>query len=392
MDAEIGEPAEATEPAGPAEATEPAGPAEATEPAGPTEPSAPAEAGSAAPKLMILGRRRSVTATAVWFTLGAGIAYLLFRALEKLTTVLIILALSLLIALTLDPLVNVMRRGNIPRWAAAVIAWLVAVAIMIAPMVLAVDAATSQLPTLIKSVPKLITEAEAHLGSLGTRLKSYTSGSTAGSSITPDKALTYILHGGQVVLDAFADVAIVGVLSLWLLIALPRLREMFYGLVPQSRRPAVEAVTEDVLRQVSRFMLANVLTSVLAGVATWAWAWAWGIPYAILLGSLVAVLDLIPTVGSTVGGIVVSLIALTVGLPTAIATAIFYTGFRLLEDYVIQPRAMRYSVELPGVITVPAVLVGGAVLGIPGALFAVPVALVIRALIRDVALPALERR
>ena len=130
----------------------------------------------------------------------------------------------------------------------------------------------------------------------------------------------------------------------------------------------------------------------LAGVATWAWALAWGIPYSVLLGSLVAVLDLVPTVGSTIGGIVVSLIALTVGLPTAIATAIFYTAFRLLEDYVIQPRAMKYSVELPGVITVPAVLIGGAVLGIPGALFAVPVALIVRALIRDVALPASSDR
>ena len=74
----------------------------------------------------------------------------------------------------------------------------------------------------------------------------------------------------------------------------------------------------------------------------------------------------------------VSLVALTVGLPTAIATAIFYVAFRMTEDYLIQPKAMRYSVELPGVITVPAVLVGGAILGIPGALFAVPVALVVR--------------
>jgi predicted PurR-regulated permease PerM len=138
-------------------------------------------------------------------------------------------------------------------------------------------------------------------------------------------------------------------------------------------------------------MLANVLTSILAGVATWAWALGWGIPYSVLLGSLVAVLDLIPTVGSTVGGIVVSLVALTVGLPTAIATALFYTAFRLAEDYIIQPRAMRYSVELPGVITVPAVLIGAAVLGIPGALFAVPVALVVRVLMREVALPAIEQ-
>jgi predicted PurR-regulated permease PerM len=339
----------------------------------------------------IQGRRRSIVATALWFSLGAGVAYLIFVALQQLTTVLVILALALLIALTLDPIVVIMQR-KMPRWAAALIAWAITVAVLIAPVVLAVEAASDQLPTLIKSVPNLINEAESHLGSLGTKLHSVTSGSSSSASISPDKVLTYVLEGGQAVLNAFADAAIVAALSLWLLIALPQLTELFYRLVPQSRRPGVETVTQDVLKQVSRFMLANVLTSILAGVATWAWAFAWNIPYSVLLGSLVAVLDLVPTVGSTIGGIVVSLIALTVSLPTAIATAVFYTAFRLLEDYVIQPRAMKYSVELPGVITVPAVLIGGAVLGIPGALFAVPVALIIRAVVRDVALPALDRR
>jgi predicted PurR-regulated permease PerM len=343
---------------------------------------------------MILGKRRSIVASSLWFALGAGLAYLLFRALAELTTVLVILALSMLIALTLEPLVAIMHRRGLPRWAAALIAWVIAVAVLIAPLVLAVRAASDQLPSLIKSVPDLINEAESHLGSLGKKLHDITSGTNASdaTSITPDKVVTYVLKGGQVVLDAFADAAIVAVLSLWLLIALPKLTELFYQLVAHSRRDRVETVTDDVLRQVSRFMLANVLTSVLAGVATWAWALAWSVPYAVLLGSLVAVLDLIPTIGSTIGGVIVSLIALTVSLPTAIATAVFYTGFRLLEDYVIQPRALKYSVELPGVITVPVVLIGGAVLGIPGALFAVPVAIIVRTLIRDIALPALDRR
>ncbi|HSY15798.1 MAG TPA: AI-2E family transporter [Jatrophihabitantaceae bacterium] len=346
------------------------------------------------PRPMILGRRRSVVASSLMFAIGAGGAYLLLRAVELLQTVLVMLTLALLIALTLEPLVTLLvRRTFLPRWIAAVVAWLLAIAVLAAPVVLAVDAATAQLPGLTRSVPRLITQAESHLGGLGTRLKALTGGSagSSSSSVSPDKIVTYVLSGGQLIIDVFADVVVVGILSLWLLIALPRLVEAFYQLVPRTRRPAVETVTEDVLGQVSRFMLANVLTSVLAGVATWAWAWGWGIPYPILLGSLVAVLDLIPTVGSTIGGITVSLIALTVGLPTAIATTIFYVGFRVAEDYLIQPRAMRYSVELPGVITIPAVLIGGAVLGLPGALFAVPAALIIRAIVRDVALPALDR-
>lgn len=341
----------------------------------------------------ILGKRRSVVVTALLFALGAGLAYGLFVAIEHLRTVFILIALSLLIALTLEPLVGVLQRRGVPRWAAAILAWLMALAVLMAPIVLAVQAATEQLPNLVKSVPDLVNSAEQNLGGLGQRLRQLTSSGSSGTAkISVDQLLTYIFEGGQKLFEAAEGIVIVGALSLFLSITMPRLLHGAYALVPRSRRDPVQEFTDQLLGQVSRFMLANVATSVLAGIATWAWALVWGVPYPVLLGALVAVLDLIPTVGSTIGGVVVSVVALTVGLGTAIATAVFYIGFRLAEDYLIQPKAMRYSVELPGVITVPAVLIGGAALGIPGALFAVPVALVVRALVRDLAMPALDRR
>lgn len=348
---------------------------------------------------VILGRRRSVVAASLLFALGAGLAYLLLLAVEQLKGVLIMLALAVLIALTLDPLVTALQRRGMPRWLAALLAWLLAVAVLVAPIALAVQAASDQLPHLIDSVPHLLDEAESNLGGLGNRLRTITSSNSSGSGstgstaeISPDKVLTYLFEGGQVLFKTVESIVVVGALSLFLVMTMPKLVSGSLTLVPRSRRARAEAVTSDLLGQVSLFMLANVSTSVLAGIATWAWALGWGIPYPILLGALVAVLDLIPTIGSTIGGVLVSLVALTVGLPTAIATAIFYVAFRMTEDYLIQPKAMRYSVELPGVITVPAVLVGGAILGIPGALFAVPVALVVRVLVRDLAMPALDRR
>lgn len=341
----------------------------------------------------ILGKRRSVVVTALLFALGAGLAYGLYVAISHLRAVLIMIALALLIALTLEPLVGMLQRHGVPRWAAAIMAWLMALAVLLAPIVLAVQAASEQLPNLVKSVPDLVDRAEQNLGGLGQRLRQLTSGGSSGTAkISVDRMLTYVFEGGQKLFEAVEGVVIVGALSLFLSITMPRLLRASYALVPRSRRDPVQVFTDRMLGQVSRFMLANVATSVLAGVATWVWALAWGVPYPVLLGAMVAVLDLIPMVGSTIGGIVVSVVALTVGLGTAIATAVFYIGFRLAEDYLIQPKAMRYSVELPGVVTVPAVLIGGAALGIPGALFAVPVALVVRALVRDLAMPALDRR
>lgn len=340
---------------------------------------------------VILGRHRSVVATALLFALGAALAYVLLRAVEQVRGVLVLAGLSLLIALTLDPLVTALERRRVPRWAAALLAWLLAVSLLAAPVVMAVRAGTTQLPRLVDDGPALVRQAEDNLGALGDRLREVTA-SGSSSRPSPDQAVNYLLHGGQVVFRTAGAIVVVALLSLFVLITLPRLLRAGYLLVPRSRREAVETAVEDLRGQVSRFMLANVLTSLLAGAATWGWAVVFGIPYAALLGALVAVLDLVPTVGSTVGGVVVSLVALTQGLGVAAATLAFYVAFRLAEDYLIQPRALRYSVELPGVVTVPAVLAGGAVLGVAGALFAVPVALAVRVLVRDLAMPALDRR
>ena len=111
-----------------------------------------------------------------------------------------------------------------------------------------------------------------------------------------------------------------------------------------------------------------------------------GIPYALLLGLLVALLDLIPVVGSTIGGVIVALIALTVSPAIAIATFAFYLVYRFLEDYLLTPRIMARTVDVPGVLTVIATVIGATLLGIIGALIAIPVAAAIKLLIEGLAI------
>jgi predicted PurR-regulated permease PerM len=137
-------------------------------------------------------------------------------------------------------------------------------------------------------------------------------------------------------------------------------------------------------------VLGNVLLSLIAAALTIIWALIFGIPYAVLQGLLVGLLDLIPIVGSTIGGVIVSLVALTVSLPVAIATGGFYAVYRFLEDYLLTPRIMRRTVAVPGLVTVLATVVGGALLGIVGALVAIPVAAAMKLLHDEITLPRLE--
>jgi predicted PurR-regulated permease PerM len=92
-----------------------------------------------------------------------------------------------------------------------------------------------------------------------------------------------------------------------------------------------------------------------------------------------------------VGGIIVSLVALTVSLPVALATLGFYIFYRLAEDYLIVPRIQGRTVEIPALVSLIAVLIGGVLLGIVGVLVAIPVAAAIRLLLKEVAFPRLDK-
>ena len=116
------------------------------------------------------------------------------------------------------------------------------------------------------------------------------------------------------------------------------------------------------------------------------------VPYPLLLAFLVAALDLIPVVGSTLGGIIVAVVALTVSLPVTVATISFFIALRLFEDYVLVPRIIGRTVRVPAIVTVVSVLLGGALLGIVGALLAIPVAAAVLLIISETVLPSLDER
>jgi predicted PurR-regulated permease PerM len=199
-----------------------------------------------------------------------------------------------------------------------------------------------------------------------------------------------VIGAGALVLSAVSSMIVVIVMVIYFLAGLPAIKLFAYRLVPHSRRARVILIGDEILAKVGGYVLGNVLTSAIAGAGTFLWMLAFGIPYPVLLGLLVAILDLIPVIGSTIGGIVVSLVALTVSLPVAIATLCFYVGYRLAEDYLIVPRIMGHTVQVPAVVSLVSVLIGGVLLGILGALIAIPAAAAIRLLLDEVAFRRLD--
>jgi predicted PurR-regulated permease PerM len=180
------------------------------------------------------------------------------------------------------------------------------------------------------------------------------------------------------------------ILTNYFLAEMPRVKGIINRLVPRSRRARTEKLVDEAFSRVGGFVLGNVLTSVIAGLGTLVWLEIFSIPYPAVLSLFVALMDLIPIVGSTIAGFVVALVALTVSLPVAIATAIFYIVYRNAEDYLITPRVMKRTVRVPGLVTVIAVVIGGSLFGIIGALIAIPVAAMIQLVVEEVIFGRME--
>ena len=139
----------------------------------------------------------------------------------------------------------------------------------------------------------------------------------------------------------------------------------------------------DINEAVAQYVLGNITISVLATIATWAVLSILGVPYALALGFVVGFFDLIPLVGATLGAIVVALATVTVDFPTAtIVWIAFIIVWQRFEDYVVQPFVYGKTLRVNAIVTIVSVLAGASLLGILGALLAIPTAAAIQIMLR----------
>jgi predicted PurR-regulated permease PerM len=135
---------------------------------------------------------------------------------------------------------------------------------------------------------------------------------------------------------------------------------------------------------VKGYVTVNVTLAVAAGVVTWLVLELLGVDLAVPLGVTVAFLDLIPLIGLTMGGLLVAIVAAFHDFPVAlIVWAVFFLIYQQLQDRVIQPLMYKNAVQIHPVIAIIAILIGAQLLGILGALLAIPIAATIGVLIDE---------
>jgi len=150
-------------------------------------------------------------------------------------------------------------------------------------------------------------------------------------------------------------------------------------------------VLEDSISAVSSSLIGNVAISLVAATVAGLSAYIFGLPFPIVLAVITGFLDLIPQVGATIAAIILVAVGLTVSTPVALAMLVIQLIYQQVENYVVYPIVYRRAVELSGFTTIVAVLIAGSILGVVGAILAVPFAAVIKIVLREAGAPRRRR-
>jgi predicted PurR-regulated permease PerM len=307
---------------------------------------------------------------------------------HQIRDVLVWAAAALFLAVALNPLVARLE-PKLGRTAAALVVFLgfvvmllAALAALVAPFVTQVDQLTTGLPNALQDARRnhtfarlderfhLVEHARAHA----------------------DAVPGYVFGTAGTVLGGIVAVTTVLFLMVFLLIELPNLARLVLGQLQPAQRERAVAIAQHANRQVGGYVFGNLVISVICGAVTWVALYLLGVPYSLALAVFMAVFDIIPLVGATIGSIVVIGAAfLLTGTTAGIAMLVIVMVYQQIENHVLQPLIYGRTVQLSSLTVLLAVLVGGAALGLVGALLAIPIAGTLQAVVGEMLESRAER-
>ena len=325
------------------------------------------------------------------YAIGALAAFWLGGLLLSVGSIIILVVVALFLAAGLNPVVTFfVRRGLSRAWSVLLVTVIVLLALTLFFVAL-VPVISDQVRTLVDNAPAWLESLQRNR-QIQALNDEYQVIDKAKEFITSGDWASGLFGGvvgiGVAVLGFLANAFVVTVLTLYFLASLNHTKETLYELAPASRRNRVRELGDRILESIGGYVAGAFVVAVCAGLSSLVFLFVVGLgEYAVALAAVVALLDVIPMIGATLGAIVVILIGFATDVQTGIACLIFYIVYQQVENYLIYPRVMQRSVNVPGQVIVIAALIGAALLGVVGALLAIPTAAAILLLVRELWLP-----
>lgn len=342
--------------------------------------------------------------TAFIATLGVGLGLLIIGSIQTLSTILLYIGTALFLSLGLDPIVDWLERRRLPRWAAVLVTILGVLAAFAGIMLLVVPIIVDQVSQLVgtigefvgsRTLPQFLSEVSSWLTNLFPGLPAEFLDEALANlqewvldnwgSITGG-----VINVGLTVASGLFGAFIVLILTIYFTASTPALKRAVYQLVPASKRDRFIDLSEQISDSVGYYVMGQVSLGLINGVLSAVFLSIINAPFPAVLAVVAFFFSLIPLVGTLTGSTIIVLTCLIPGLgsPTiALIAAIYYLVYMQLEAYIISPRIMSRAVAVPGGVVVVAALAGGSLLGLLGALIAIPVAASILIIYRQVVIP-----
>lgn len=302
--------------------------------------------------------------------------------------VILMLVAAIIVASAIEPIANYLQRWRVPRALSVVLVYLVTLSGFLGIGTLMIDPLTKQVRQLASALPSLITRVEEYLlfapgvgrGELVTSLQQ---GLMAVGDNLAKASFNLFAGAGTVVADT-ALVIFVFVLAFYLVIEKDALKKFLRLVVPHEHWPFVEQVVSRAQRGVGRWLVAQVMLGLIVGTIVGMGLWLLGVPYALLLGLIAGVLEIIPVIGPIVAAIPGVIVGAAQSIWMGLILLAFYILVQQLENHILVPNIMRRAIGLHPLVTIIAVLLGARLVGVVGAILAVPIALVISIILSGV--------
>ncbi|HEY7983692.1 MAG TPA: AI-2E family transporter [Ktedonobacterales bacterium] len=311
-----------------------------------------------------------------------------FWALGHVARALLLLVFATLLAYGLQPVIARLSKW-LPRWLAITIVYLIALALLVGLGYLIVSTAAQQVSALAKALPQLLRGGvptflsgllqpfgvtQTQIDALRAQLVTYAEG-VAGALAA--QAIPIATGVANLLLDSLLTV----VISIYLVLDGRRILAWARTAAPIAQRARVEFFLATLARTGGGYLRGQLFMSTLIGVLVGAGMFAFQVPYALLLGVLAFILEFIPIIGTITSGAICVLIALpTRGLFWTVMVLAYFIVMHIIEGDIVGPRVIGRVLGLHPIVAILALIVGGDLFGVLGALFAGPVAGIVQAI------------
>ena len=303
------------------------------------------------------------------------------QILDAVSRVLTWIAVSIFLAVALEPVVRVTERWMSRTWAVLTVfgGLLALVALFLAVLIIPI---ATQVDDLRDAAPGYLQRLERNhtIRDLNQRYKLVQKAQDAAKQ-APARVFG---AAGRFVNGVVATLTVL-FLTLFLMFELPTMSRGLLSLLTEDDAARVRLVAADVNRSIGGYVLGNLAISVIAGATVGISLWILGVPYAAALAVFMGVCDLVPLVGATVGALAAIGVAFAAqGVTAGIVMIVVNVVYQQFENHILQPIVYRKTVQLSAFLVLVAVLVGGELMGVLGALVAIPIAGSIQLVVREI--------